>query len=520
MLIVSGASREENRRDLAHRLCRPRIPVRLIIQRSRLVLESLLWGEYWRPSRPFFEVDLRLVQRLNRLKRAWLNVLRHPADRLWQMHYCWRYFGLLHHTLRIARDEPRRPDPREAIRRIVGFEVFAVEAIGEPGFAGCTVTTRNPVFMLGQLAVDPTVPTPRHVPLLVPPGLNDAFYHYRQLLVSGTPAQSMLISPAVSLLERASSFTPIDRLARLVSERPDPYWKPRAKLLTRRVLAPLLHARREEHPNMTAAPLSILDLGAGTGHLVAKAWTYLGRMFSAALPPAAFHFVDSNPPAFGRSFGLTRDRAGVAHVEWTTGDYRTLVDDDRWLQKCGPLDWVFACRIFDNASNFLIENVDEGSGFWPTVECLPHRCLSPRCQPGGIRRLMVSPVRRQANGGTVLPQFSLRDYFAAIQVLQSSTLGDVCDDGAWPLPIRRFNPASLITPSGRSLLAQLMKVSRAIIIEDLDVEPEHLKQHRVQFGLAGTALVFCTRDGFSTEAKHYVLSSPTWAQHVRGERLW
>jgi hypothetical protein len=438
MLIVSGTSREENRQDLASGLCKSRVPIRLRIHRSRLVLDSVPWREYWQPCRAFLEADLRLVQRLNRLKRAWQDILRHPADRLYQMQYCWRYFGLLHHALRIARDEPRRPDPLSSLGRIVGFESFPIEAIGEPGFAACTATSRNPVFLLGQLAVDPTVPTPRHVPLLMPAGRSKAFYYYRQVLVSGAPAQRMLVSPAVNLPERARSFTPIDRLTRLISERSDPYWKPRAKLLTRRVLAPLLQARGMSS-GTTGAPLSILDLGAGTGHLVAKAWTYLQRMSQGSLPPATFHFVDSNAPAFGRSFGLTRDRTGVAHIEWTTDDYRALVDNDQWLDRCGPFDWVFACRILDNASNFLIESVDGEWDCAPTVECLPHRCLAPRCQPAGIHRLLVSPVRRQANGGTALP---------------------------------------------------------------------------------GTAGVFCTRDGFSTEARHYVITSPEWAEYLRGERLW
>lgn len=517
---MSGTSREENRKELARQLGQSRIPVRLLIQKSRLTLESVLWREYWQPCGAFFKGDLRLVQRLNRLKKAWLNILRHPADRLCQMTYCWRYFGLLHHALRIAGEEPRRPDPLSAIRRIVGFEAFLLDAIGEAGSAACTVTARNPVFLLGQLAVNPTVPTPRHVPLLMPSGQEIPFYHYRQVLISDTPAQRILVNPAVNLRRRADSFIPIDRLTRLVSERADPYWKPRAKLLARRILTWLIQAHSGS-ATARSEPLSILDLGAGTGQLIAKAWTYLGRMSAASLPPASFHFVDNNPPAFGRSFGLTRDRSGVSHVEWTTADYRSLADDDRWLQKCGPFDWVFVCRVLDNASNFMIERVDNtiagASGL--SADVLPHRCLAPRCQPEGIRRLQVSTTRRHACGGIIYPQFSLRDYFCAIQSLQRGNWEHVRND-AWYLPVRRFNPASLITPSGRSLLAQLMKVSRSVVIEDVDVEPEHLKQHQAQFGLSGTAAVFCTGDGFCTEANYFVLTSPDCARHVRGERLW
>jgi hypothetical protein len=81
MLIVSGTSRAENRRDLAQQCGAPRVPIRLVIQRSRLGLGSQTWRDYWQPCRPFFEVDLRLVQRLNRLKKAWRLLLQHPSDR-------------------------------------------------------------------------------------------------------------------------------------------------------------------------------------------------------------------------------------------------------------------------------------------------------------------------------------------------------------------------------------------------------------------------------------------------------
>jgi hypothetical protein len=265
--------------------------------------------------------------------------------------------------------------------------------------------------------------------------------------------------------------------------------------------------------------LNILDLGAGTGHLVAKAWRYLHRLMPEQHPPSVtFHFVDANPPSFGRSFGLSRDHSDVAHIEWTTADYRTLVDDDQWLNKCGPFDWVFICRTFDNASNFLIEPVEQDHP-GHDGKCLPHRCLAPHRQPQGMSQLLLPTVRRRVDGGAMIPQFSLRDYFAAILAVQSGSLDAVRDD-AWYLPVRRFNPASLITPTGRSLLGQLLKAVKAIIIEDVDVEPEHLSQHRQQFGLAGTAAVHCVRDGFATEARQYVVTTPQWARHLPGQRLW
>ncbi len=523
MLVVSGTSRQYNRQFLADEFRQPRIVTRLSIQQSRFGLETASWHDYWLPVRDFFAVDARLVQRLNRLKRAWLDLLRYPNHRHIQTRFCWRYFGLLHHSLSIARTEPERGDPLPALQRLVGFESFPLEIAGQSGRAAGVLVNRNPIYLLGQLPGEAPPPTPRHVPMVIPAGLRDGFYYYRQAMLDAQREIGVLLSPAVDLRQRAQSFLPIDRFTRLVSDRADPYWKPRARLLSKRVLLPLFQAwQREDGRQDAARALSILDLGAGTGHLVATSWRYLHELLRPEQRRAGcFHFVDSAYPIFGRSFGLSRSTDAVAQVEWTTADYRILADDDEWLKRNGPFDWVFACRLLDNASNFMIEPIPPDSLHpdFPTPECLPHYCLSPRQQPEGIAQLRVRTARRKVLSGICMPQVSLNDFFAALLAVQQGTV-DVIQDSAWYLPVRRFNPASLITPSGRSLIGQLCKVARAIVIEDVDLDPEHLLQHREQFGLPGTAAVHCVRDGFATESRQFVIGHPCLAEQLRGDRLW
>jgi len=84
----------------------------------------------------------------------------------------------------------------------------------------------------------------------------------------------------------------------------------------------------------------------------------------------------------------------------------------------------------------------------------------------------------------------------------------------------RFNPAALITPSGRSLIGQLAKHARAVVIEDVDLQPGHLVLHRDEFGLSGSAAVACRDDGFRTEATHIVVGQPDLVKAAKGERLW
>ena len=338
------------------------------------------------------------------------------------MIYCWRYFGLLHHACGIAAAEPERPDPFAAIAKIVGFEAFSLEASGECGAAAAVFTARHPLAILGQLASEPRVPTPRYVPLLRPADADDIYYHYRQLQISGTPAHRLFVAPAVDLPSRASSFLPIDRLNRLLSHRPDPYWRPRAQVLAERVLTPVFRGIEKANGSGNDAPIDLLDLGAGTGHLLATAWS-TARKSTGIDRSASLHFVDSNPPAFGRSFGLARDQAGVTHVEWTTADYRTLADDDQWLAEYGPFGVVFLCHVLDNTSNFSIESIEANAVDIDLDEsCLPHRCLAPREQPEGVGQLQVGTTRRSVGNGIAYPQFSLRDYFAALQIVQGQDL--------------------------------------------------------------------------------------------------
>lgn len=522
VLVASATSRKENRRALVSASQRKEVVTHLLVDQAHPLTLSEPWSAYWRPCRGFLEADRCLVHRLVELKKAWLAVLRKPRSEVCQRVFCWRYFGLLHHTLRIARAEPHRGDPIPVLRGILAFETFPIEVRGREGTAAGTLSSRNPVYLLGRLRDDAPLPTPRHVPLVLPLGQPGPFYCYRQLRLSENGETSLLMFPAVELFDRAQSFAPIDRVTRLMSAAPDPYSRPRARLLVRRVLRDLLRAQLRSDGARRRLPMRLLDLGAGTGHFAANVWHALCRTDPRSRPlTAAFHFVDSVAPSYGRSFGISREVDTVRCVEWTTANYRELLDDDFWLKANGPFDWVLICRLLGNASNVLIEDAVELSrtreADW--ASCNPADCLAPRRRPSGLDKLETRTIRRVFRGGVTMPQLSLSDYFAAMRAATAGSLDAITEDGRY-LPVRRFNPASLTTARGRSVLAQLLKAASSIIIEDLDLRPQNLVTHRRQFGLDGTAAVHCRQDGFSTEAQHYVITGPDVADRLVGERLW
>ena len=522
MLVATRTTRAQNRWQLRKELRRPAIPVRLTITGGRVVTEWASWRTFWRPAWDFFAVDLRLVQRLNRLKRAWHGVLERPLGIERQRTYCWRYFGLLHHALRLAREEPERPDPLPALRRVLGFETFLVELHGHEATACGLFGPRNPVFLLGRLPTETPLPTPRHVPLALPFDAPCPFYGYRQLRL-GKEHASLLLLPAVELSVRAASFGVIDRLARLLSDQADPYSKSRARILVHRAVLPLMRAwMKSDGVIPRGRDVSILDLGAGTGHLAAAAWRQVARYLKRSpTPSAVLHFVDTTEPCFGRSFGLSRDAECVSHIEWTRADYRSLLDDDQWLHSQRRLDLVLMCRLLGNASNMMIEDAEEMAKEMSIDfdTCNPSACLAPRNQPGGIHRLQVNTARRALRGGTTMPQFSLACYFAAMRAVMAANPQAARPD-AFPMPIRRFNPAALITATGRSVLGQLLRISSAVAIEDVDLRAEHLQAHHQQFGLVDTTAVQCVGDEFRTQARHFIVARQHASLNLPGERLW
>jgi hypothetical protein len=268
--------------------------------------------------------------------------------------------------------------------------------------------------------------------------------------------------------------------------------------------------------------MSLLDLGAGTGHFISVAWREMCNLVAGGRRlKVGLHLVDVSGPCAGRSFGLTGASEIFRHVEWTSADYRMLLDDDDWLAYSGPFGRVFICRLLGNASNIVIEKMDAAKSLNNTDmdNCSPCKCLAPGRQPGGLEQLRVRTVRRPIQDGVFMPQFSLSDYFSAMRSFISNDVDSVSSDASY-LPVRRFNPAALTTRSGRSVIAQLVKVASAIVIEDTDLAPEDLADHRRHFGLDGSAAVNFVGDGFNTEVHHYVITAPRVADRLAGNRLW
>ncbi len=91
---------------------------------------------------------------------------------------------------------------------------------------------------------------------------------------------------------------------------------------------------------------------------------------------------------------------------------------------------------------------------------------------------------------------------------------------AWRQVSECFNPASLITERGRSVLRQLLKVAAAVIIEDPDLRRNDLVAHARHFGLADAAIIHCAGDRVRTEVEHFAVVRRPLADRLPGTRIW
>lgn len=521
MLIVSRRARETVQDMVARSLRTERLIDRVVLDGGKPRIVTRCWREFWEPCARFAGDGARLVHRLNRLKAAWQSILRSRASRALSARYCWRYFGLLHHAIRIGIERGEAEALLPVLRRIIAFETFTVELPSSSALAGGTACDRNPIFLLGRLPLAVCNPTPRHVPLIMPEGTQTPFYHYRQYTFAGSHTK-LLLFPSTDLGQRQQSFAAIDRFARLTCNRQDPFADSRAKVLCRRVLVPLGRTILATPSTRPAGAWRMLDIGSGTGHLIGQLSVEIRRALPALRRIAVeLSCVDACEPSAGRTHGMSGNAHSISSLEWTTADYRDLLDDECWIQRQSHFQITTLCRLLDNLSLFSLEPARSLAAEPPYSDpcsCLPHRCLSPKSFRSGINRLQVGTTKRVTGLGRMMPQFSLGEFFRAMKAAWS---GDpqCLREQECSLPCRRFNPASLITRAGKSVISQLLKMSTAIVIEDLDLTPEDLKQHLRQFGIRQATAIHFLHDGFSTEACHYAIVQTELARQLKGTRL-
>lgn len=216
----------------------------------------------------------------------------------------------------------------------------------------------------------------------------------------------------------------------------------------------------------------------------------------------------------------------IDSVVQVSQDYRNWLDASPVVRSTGTVSFGLICKVLDMGSQFTIRPLL--SGELPAPPAVPEwfvsgarspvRILAPDGQ--GPEHLMVSPLRLSVQDGHVVAQPALSDYFDAMASVSSNSPLRAQQRGSVSLPVRTFNPTTLVTAHGESVVTELLRRVDYALIEDADLRPADLLAHLEQFQAKNVVLYNMTEAMGLTGNYAYVLwkrSGPN--RKLAGERL-
>lgn len=134
---------------------------------------------------------------------------------------------------------------------------------------------------------------------------------------------------------------------------------------------------------------------------------------------------------------------------------------------------------------------------------------------------MVSNSRVDLEEGRTFAQASLSEFYHALHLVSISGGATPAPENGVCLPVRAFDPESLTTSDGASVLARVLQHCDYLIVEDADLRPKVLVEHLTTFALHRLAACDMTRVLGLTGNHAYVLWSTGGKEpRLGGERLW
>jgi hypothetical protein len=443
---------------------------------GRIEIKEQPWDEYWDIKGSLPERDSFLY--FEKARNAYIES-GFKSDYIKE--YCYRFFTLLVNWF----GHRNELYSQELLGKLLSLENFAIRWHSkESGIAAGTTSHRNPAYLLARLGKTSFNEDPKYLPLIMLRCFagNKLFFHYRQYRISSEPDFSIFTYPAVNLNDRSESFTLIESFVSGFSRKADPRSKQRAQLLAESVIHPFLRSLLINHNN-EKHDVNIVDLGSGSGILLRNIWGHILNKNPDAkkdwyLKGSLIGLRAHNP---ARHFSKSSIRGNMTYIDYRQIDY---ID---WINKqteSFKFDVVLMCRLLNNISIFDIESSDDEGMLWyisgqknsPEIiinkRYNPVHCLNPKkycpenlIHTNGRTRLSESCVAYRV--------LSLTDYYKAM----ASCLGTGINDKMFFYPVRKFNGNSLLNSEGDTIIRKLSKISKLIVIEDVDLTANYLVKH-------------------------------------------
>jgi hypothetical protein len=337
-----------------------------------------------------------------------------------------------------------------------------------------------------------------------------------------------LLYPAVSKEKHSESFRLINTLASNIRYAADPWTSERAEIIFQGVVQKILQTIKSIGGSVS--PLEFVDIGAGSGSLVAKLCQHVQKSGSYTELNIQFRlwFVDLEPSDPSRFIHTKKISSSVDSLIYLGDDYRNWLSRPQPLPPTNGLRIALISKLLDVFSRFSIQcfsaedqSPDLRKSFIPSELELysPSICLASRGI--GTKGLSISNSQRIISGGKVYAQASLSNYYRGL--LQLSTPVDLANTsikGSF-LPVRTFDPECLVTWNGESVISRLAENCNYLIIEDGDLNPQALVDHATKFSLRGITVFDMTKT-LKLKGNYLYLIGKKKAMppSLSGEQIW
>jgi hypothetical protein len=502
-------------------------------ENGQFLLHTTNWDDYWKDIQ---ESSRDASELIDNLHASWSRYIRSGFDSRFRREYCYRYSLLLDVLFVECKSNTHSELKRSNLNQALAFECFGIKGPEPPSsiLAGGTSTLRNPNYLLSKLIRPKAVDDPQYLPLITVPGKGSSalFYYYRQHKLSVDTELSVLLFLSTSTRERPQSFHILNMLESLLGEGIDPRADERAARIAKGIIQPYLKNILSSRVRNGALDFELVDIGSGSGLLAAQVSQHVVRFLKDKdiNPTVRVYMIDLSMAVASRFFKGKELGKATDCITSIGADYRKWFSTKPKFSQGNKLRVGLVSRFFNNMSLFNIEPFpawqiisglggEQGSAW---KECLPSRCLGPNGK--GSEKLVINNTIISAGDGRSFVQPSLSNYFQALDKCSQSRQKEKQDEqpDAVYLPIRAFDPDCLMTDSNESIIDKLLDECELLILQDPDLHPDLLKEHRKLITKHESSAIDVTKSlGLRRHFSYALLPSQSASlKALQGERLW
>ena len=117
-------------------------------------------------------------------------------------------------------------------------------------------------------------------------------------------------------------------------------------------------------------------------------------------------------------------------------------------------------------------------------------------------------------------QPSLSEFYRAMNLVSQPTQRGEPQEGTVWLPVRAFDPQSLVASDGASVFSRLLEHCDCVIVEDADLRPNDLVEHLADCPRTPAAPDMTKAMQLTGNYGYVLWPRESAAPNVEGERLW